>query len=252
MNLEKVIFNADDLGMSDDIDSEILSAANCGFIQSASISVVNGLEGVQFKRFLNLRHPLQLGLHINLTEGSPLSSSSKIANLVNNCGTFKSAIQLLLNEENLCEEILYIEMKAQLDRFAQLSDSKPNHIDSHQHYTFLSPIAFSAFLKLAKSENVKIRNPLPFANEHRLQIFVESVKNRYGISIPFSADKRSQELQSTFKALQAEVRTENCLIVIPSKKELGKALQFSETIEVVCHPHNSAEMQMLKLMNRYV
>jgi predicted glycoside hydrolase/deacetylase ChbG (UPF0249 family) len=248
MNLEKIIFNADDLGMSAEIDKKILSAANCGFIQSASISVVNGLDGVQFKRFLNLRHPLQLGLHINLTEGRSLSSSSKTANLANSCGTFKSAIELLSNEDNLLEEMLYLEMKAQLDRFIQLSGSKPNHIDGHQHYTFLSPIAFSAFLKLATSENLKVRNPLPFSNEHRLQAFVESVKNRYGISIPFSAAKRSHELQNVFKTSQAELRTGNCLIEIPSTKDLDKALQLLETIEVVCHPHNPTDLIKLKLL----
>ena len=245
-----MIFNADDLGMSADIDNEILSAANCGFIQSASISVINGLDGDQFKKFLNLKHPLQLGLHINLTEGSLLSPTSRIANLVNSCGTFKSAIELLSNEQNLREEMLYMEMKAQLDRFIQLSGSKPNHIDSHQHYTFLSPITFSAFLKLAKSENIKIRNPRPFLDEHCLKFFVESVRSRYGISIPFSPGKRSQELRSIFNTSQAEVRTENCLTAIPSKKELDEALRFSKTIEVVCHPHDSTDAKKLKLLHQ--
>lgn len=248
MKETKIIFNADDLGMSTHTDNEILSAANCGLIQSASISVVNGLDHDQFKKFLNLKYPLELGLHINLTQGKPLSHSFKIARLIDNNLVFKSAIELLSDEENLKEEVLYVEMKAQLEKFVQLSGQKPNHIDSHQHYTYLSPIAFSAFLRLANSENIKIRSPLPFINELRLKRFVDSVKERYGISIPFSAEKQAQKLQNIFTSLYIKLRTVDCLTEIPNKIDLENNINFSADIEVICHPQNLYDKEKLKLL----
>lgn len=246
MSQKNIIFNADDLGMSAKIDHEILSAARSGLVQSASVSVVNGLDSDQFKRFLNIRQPLKLGLHINLTEGRPLSSfTSEMGRPVSNQVAFKAAIELLSDEKKLKEEALYEEMKAQLARFIHLSGVKPSHIDSHQHYTYLSPTAFRAFLKLAKSENLKIRSPLSFIDRTRLQLFVESVKMRYGITIPFTAEERSRELRDIFNVSRVEMRTADCLIEIPSRKDLEKRHQSSESVEVVCHPHNKDDKEEL-------
>ncbi|MBK7963537.1 MAG: ChbG/HpnK family deacetylase [Bdellovibrionales bacterium] len=214
---KKIIFNADDLGMSHEIDREILSAARCGLIDSASVSVVNGLNSAQFQKYLALEPPIPLGLHLNLTEGCPLSTHPKIAKLINPHGEFKSAVHLLSIERDLSEEALYEEMIAQLRRFVQLSGTKPSHIDSHQHFTYLSPIVFRAFLKMAKTENLRIRSPIPFLNVNRLQLFIESVRQRYGVSIPFSSETRAQELRDVFTDSEVEVRTDDCLIEISSE-----------------------------------
>lgn len=248
MNLKKIIFNADDLGMNSKIDKEILSAVNCGLIQSTSVSVVNGMDRRQFKKFLSLERPLKHGLHINLTEGRPVSDASKMKVLINTEGNFKSAFHLFSVEADLSEEILYAEMKTQLIRFKQLSKMLPNHIDSHQHYAYLSPVAFRAFVKLALSENLKIRNPLPFINVNRLQYFVKSVKQRYGIVIPFSPIKRAQELREIFYDSKVEVRTVDCLIEIPTFNKLNEYTRALTSLEVVCHPHHPIDLHMLKLL----
>lgn len=247
MNFSKLIFNADDLGMSARIDREILSVAERGLVQSASVSVVNGVDHNRFKTYLKLEQTLQLGLHINLTEGRPLSSALDIKTLINDRGIFRSAVELLSEEENLCEETLFSEMKVQLERFIQLAGKKPNHIDSHQHYTYLSPIAFRAFLRLAADENLQIRTPLPFLQENRLQHFVESVRRRHGVQIPFLSSKRSQELREAFTTSPAEVRTEDCVTEIPAKNDLEDRLRMMSTVEVVCHPHDPADLERLRV-----
>jgi predicted glycoside hydrolase/deacetylase ChbG (UPF0249 family) len=248
MSLKKIFFNADDLGMGVKIDNDILSAVCCGFIQSASVSVVNGLGCDHFKRYLELEQTLQLGLHINLTEGCPISDVQKVHAIVNAEGNFEPALHLLSVESDLSEEILYAEMKNQFMRFKQLSARQPNHLDSHQHYAYLSPVAFRAFLKLALSENLKIRNPLPFINESRLQYFVESVRQRYGIMIPFSPRKRAQELREIFEDSKVKVRTADCLTEIPNRMNLKKYTHNLTSLEVVCHPHHSSDLSKIKLL----
>lgn len=248
MNLKNVIFNADDLGMSVEIDNTILSAASCGFIQSASVSVVNGLDFNQFEKFLNLEHPLKLGLHVNLTEGSPISGASKVASLVNSSGNFQSATQLLLTESILEEEMLYTEMKAQLKRFVQLFGTKPNHIDSHQHYTYLSPVAFKAFLRIAESENLNIRNPIPFLNQKRLLSFIHQVHEKYGVALNFLPEKRSIELCEIFSVFKVKSRSDDCLVEFPSYAGLMSVNQTTRYTEIICHPHIKDELQKLKTL----
>lgn len=247
MSLKKIFFNADDLGMGVKIDNDILSAVCCGFIQSASVSVVNGLGSDYFKRYLELEQTLQLGLHINLTEGYPISDVQKVAAIVNAEGNFEPALHLLSIESDLSEEMLYAEMKNQFMRFKQLSARQPNHLDSHQHYAYLSPVAFRAFLRLALSENLKIRNPLPFIKESRLQYFVESVRQRYGIMIPFSPRKRAQELREIFEDSKVEVRTADCQIEIPSQEYVKRNIHQTISLEVVCHPHHPTDLLKLKM-----
>jgi predicted glycoside hydrolase/deacetylase ChbG (UPF0249 family) len=248
--MKKIFFNADDLGMGVKSDKEILSAVCCGYIQSASVSVVNGLGCDHFKRYLELERSLQLGLHINLTEGCPISEVKKVDSIVNAEGKFKPALHLLSVESDLSEEMLYAEMKNQFMRFKQLSAMQPNHLDSHQHYAYLSPVVFRAFLKLALSEDVKIRNPLPFINESRLQYFVESVRQRYGFMIPFSPRRRAKELREIFEDSKVEVRTADCLIEIPSLMNLEKYTHDLTSLEMVCHPHHSSDLSKIKLLIR--
>lgn len=72
-------------------------------------------------------------MHINLTEGYPISDVQKVAAIVNAEGNFELALHLLSIESDLSEEMLYAEMKNQFMRFKQLSARQPNHLDSHQH-----------------------------------------------------------------------------------------------------------------------
>ena len=139
MKKKKIIFNADDLGMGKDIDRGILLAATENLIQSVSVSVINGLSKEVVSRYRE--HPgfekLSVGLHLNLTEGLPLTETFKGCN---------SAFKLLAAEDSLDEKILYEEMKSQFEHFINLFNEVPCHIDCHQHFSFLSPKSFLAML----------------------------------------------------------------------------------------------------------
>lgn len=242
IKFDQVIMNADDLGMSEEIDQAILLAAQDNFIHSASLSVVNGASPERVKNFLNLEAGLSLGLHINLTEGRPLTGVPNVAALVKeeDKRSFKSAIDFLSKESSLNERIFLEEMRLQLKKFVQLTGLRPNHLDSHQHFTYLSPIVFRSFLRMAHMEDIPIRSPLPFIDKSRLQQFVDSVKMRYNIDLPFLVGQRSEELSCIFKDSKVQTRTFDCMTQVPTEDVLRNKLFWAKTIEVVCHPHHMA------------
>src|SRR5690606_18112220 len=83
------------------------------------------------------------GLHFNLTEGRPISDASDVKTLINSDGFFwnyKNFIRRLKSKKISHEEIK-IELENQYDRFVQLSEHHPTHIDSHQNIHKQFPIA---------------------------------------------------------------------------------------------------------------
>lgn len=232
----QITFNADDLGMGDDIDKGIFHAMERGLIHSTSASVVNGVTPETLSRFANIAGPNSLGLHINLTEGVPAGHSRLFTK---SDGRFRDAINLLA-DQTLLEDILYSEMAAQLDRFVKMAGMQPSHIDSHQHFAYLHPAAFAAFLRLAEQARIKIRSPLPFISPVRLKDFVVSTEERFKVQIPFAPEERAQELNEIFRKCEVTLRTTDCFLEFPMKEVARDKTEEGLTIEVVCHPRYGA------------
>ncbi len=235
----KIIFNADDLGMGDDIDKGIFHAAAQRLIHSASASVVNGVSSETLIRFVKIAEPNSLGLHINLTDGVPAAVESNTRSLIQPNGSFKTALDLL-GDSSLSVNILYREMAAQLERFVKMTGSKPSHIDSHQHFTYLHPAAFSAFLRLAEQERIKIRSPRPFLKPDCLRSLVISTEERFKVQIPFAPEERAQELAEIFQKYEVTQKTTDCFLGFPKSRINQEKSESGTTIEIVCHPRYSS------------
>jgi len=122
----KVIVNADDLGYSPHRDRGIFQAFQEGIVTSASL-IVNGASCQQAaKQAIDMG--LELGLHLNLTEGKPLST---VPSLVNTAGMMQYKTSFLKHPVH--KEDIQHETVAQLERFKELTSSYPHHVDRHQH-----------------------------------------------------------------------------------------------------------------------
>ena len=167
----KFIINADDLGICEERDSAIFELFEKGYISSASI-LVNGLNFVNaLEKAKKIKMPL--GLHLNLTEGFPISTKTNPSNnslLRKREPTKENPIEYNLNENKKYFEDLYreenrilkdeffnyefygkfnfreklkenqiktIDIKneiiAQIERFIIYNKSIPIHLDGHQH-----------------------------------------------------------------------------------------------------------------------
>src|SRR5438477_571510 len=80
--MKKLIVTADDFGLTDRINEAIGSAHRHGIVTTASLMVTGG----GFESAVNIARNLpglDLGLHLNLTEGRPISPWEAIPSLAN-------------------------------------------------------------------------------------------------------------------------------------------------------------------------
>jgi predicted glycoside hydrolase/deacetylase ChbG (UPF0249 family) len=126
-----LIINADDFGLSTDVSGAILSAFQEDLISTTSLMVnMPGFEeACKLARAGKLEK--RVGLHLNLSEGRPLTSA--ILDLPRFCrdGLFRGrprAFRLSAAEARAVEEELEAQMQACLQQ-----GIRPIHLDSHHH-----------------------------------------------------------------------------------------------------------------------
>lgn len=153
MTGKKFVLNADDLGLSKNIDRGVIDGYNSGVLKSASLCA----NGETFEAVINEILPecpeLCVGVHLNIIEGKALSDPDKIPLLVNKDGFFNNGwIQLLSKSKNkeFLEQV-EIEFRAQTERIC--AHFQPAHIDSHVH-THGIPNIFEIACKIASEYNI--------------------------------------------------------------------------------------------------
>lgn len=131
----KLIINADDFGYSIVVNRAILQSFQRSLISSTSLMA--NMPGFEDAVSLVHTHSFlrdHIGLHLNLTEGYPLTTS------IRSCPTFcdaagqftydrKRSLFHLNREES---GYVYAEMKAQIERLLA-AGIQPTHLDSHHH-----------------------------------------------------------------------------------------------------------------------
>ena len=154
----KIIFNADDFGISRGVNQAISEAARDGILNSASVMVNQkyAAEAVAIKQELP---NLELGLHVNLTNEYPAADPCELPLLVGSDNKFKNGfVKLMLLsffKTKAFKEQVYKEVEAQILKAKELGiDIK--HIDSHRHVHMI-PAVFSAF----KDDHSEFSSALP-------------------------------------------------------------------------------------------
>ncbi len=199
MRTKNIIINGDDFALDGEASQGIVQAIDLKFINSVSISVINEPLLQMYSEAICQRTHISLGLHINLTEGSPLSEAAKCSpTFVNRGGSFYDAALLLNREEALEVPIIVQEIMAQINRFLRFIKRPPSHLDSHQHFAYLSTQAFRSLVLVSKLTNIPIRSPKPFISAHSLSSFIARVNNCQGIQLNFDALTRSSQLANIF------------------------------------------------------
>jgi len=103
-----VIVNADDLGLSDEIDRGIFEAHDRGIVTSSSL-LVDGPHAADAIQLARQRPKLGLGIHV----------------------AFDDRGKWLINVQD--PRVVQREVARQLDAFVRMTGAPPTHIDSHHH-----------------------------------------------------------------------------------------------------------------------
>jgi predicted glycoside hydrolase/deacetylase ChbG (UPF0249 family) len=148
-----LIVNADDFNLTEGVTRGILDGHRNGIITSTTVMV--NLPGLAHTRDAARATPgLGLGLHVNLTLGIPVLSSTTVPSLVDANGCF-ARDRDRVGEVGVPSE-LRDEVAAQAKRFEEVFGRRPTHLDTHYHMHRL-PRVLAAVLDVAADLRVPVR-----------------------------------------------------------------------------------------------
>ncbi len=156
----QVIFCADDFAITEGVSDAIEELADRGQLSATSAIVTARNWHRCSVRLARLRERIAVGLHLNLTLGSPLGSMGRLAPR----GRFPTIGELL--RQALCRNIsadeIAAETERQIVRFTEVAGEPPDFVDGHQHAHALPGIrrgVLAALNKCFPAGNVLVRDP---------------------------------------------------------------------------------------------
>ncbi|NWI38505.1 YDJC deacetylase, partial [Picathartes gymnocephalus] len=137
----KLIITGDDFGYCPRRNQGIVDCFLAGAISNVSL-LVNGSAAADAAK-LARRYNIPIGLHANLSEGSPVCEVLKTnSSLLNQEGFFhgKMGFRTALSKGLLNMSEVKQELKAQVELFHELTGHLPPHMDGHQHVHVLPEV----------------------------------------------------------------------------------------------------------------
>jgi len=149
MPMKSLIVNADDFGLTEGVNRAIIDGHRNGIITSTTL-MANGMAFDSAVAAGLAAPALGIGVHLNLTQGRPVSSASRVPSIVTPGGYFYPspgilARQVLTRKAKLSD--IETELRSQIEKIAA-AGIRITHLDSHKHIHLLPPI-FRMVLKLA-------------------------------------------------------------------------------------------------------
>ena len=146
----RLIVNADDYGLTRGVSEGILAAHRHGIVTSATVLVTADPDPGQVAAARDAG--LGLGLHVNLTLGTPLTRGRS---LVDGGGRFVRDPRRAAAGADPRD--VRREMEAQVERFERLVRRRPTHLDSHHHVALHPPVR-DVLLDVARALGVPVRS----------------------------------------------------------------------------------------------
>ncbi len=153
--MKRLIVTADDFGLTAKINQGIIEAHRHGIITSTSL-LANGVAFDDAVTLLRETPSLGVGVHLNLTEGSPLLPVTEVPSLVDHGGVFRSgpgtlARRIVSGKVRLAE--IEKELRAQIERILE-TGLRLTHLDGHKHIQLLPPV-LGVTIRLAVEYRIK-------------------------------------------------------------------------------------------------
>jgi chitin disaccharide deacetylase len=133
--MRHLIVNADDFGWSDAVTSGILEGHRRGILTSTTLMANLAGAEAALERARHEAPGLGVGLHLNLTEGEPLSARSEVSEILDSAGRFRRSLPALAGRLAVslrAREAAEKELERQV-LWAQEHGLRPTHLDGHKH-----------------------------------------------------------------------------------------------------------------------
>lgn len=141
MSMRRVIINADDFGLSAEVNDLILNAFRLGTVSSATLMANMPAFSEACASIAQQHLQGRVGLHFNLTYGQPLTIAMRDHPVFCREGQFDLSLsRLRVALPGSARQAVLEELRAQWRRCLD-HGLRPSHIDSHQHVHNLWPLA---------------------------------------------------------------------------------------------------------------
>ncbi len=182
--MAKIIFNADDYGFCDQIDDGVIKAINQGLINSVA-AFGNGNNGTErLKRLAQLQDKADVGCHITITSGKPLTDAPSFSRDIDGKKYFRTFTQLERPKNSPAQQQAKKELKKEIN--AQIDTMEGagiivKHLSSHHNSLIFFPEYFEAQVEVARDRGIKLRStsiiPEGKNNLYIAQLAVRSLDN---------------------------------------------------------------------------
>jgi hopanoid biosynthesis associated protein HpnK len=199
--VRNLIVNADDLGWTQGVNRGIAEAHRNGIVTSASL-LANGKAFASAVDLVRAMPGLGVGVHLNLSDGAPVTPREQVKKLVNEAGMLEGgpeSLLLRLARRSLALDEVEREWEAQI-RKARGAGIQPTHLDGHKHVHML-PGLFEIALRLAKRHGIgavrvaheasNLRAALSSGGEHHASVVMKQGVQARGLKL-LARDARGQ------------------------------------------------------------
>ena len=155
--MRHLVVNADDFGLTAGVSRGVLEAHRHGLVTSTT-ALVNLPPLPELDAEAAGCPGLGIGLHVNLTFGTPVSPTAKVPSLVDAEGRFPR--DPLVVEARADTDEIRREAEAQIEAFARRFGRLPTHLDSHHHVHRLAPVA-EPIMRVARAAHLPLRSQDP-------------------------------------------------------------------------------------------
>jgi predicted glycoside hydrolase/deacetylase ChbG (UPF0249 family) len=152
--MKRLIVNADDFGWSEAVTSGIIQGHLQGLITSTTLMVNLSGTAETLARARRETPKLAIGLHLNLTEGTPLSAEAAV--MVGETGQFRRSLPALFWKSRRSPDVrraIAAELEAQA-AWAKDHGLTISHFDSHKH-VHMHPAILPVVIALALRHGVR-------------------------------------------------------------------------------------------------
>lgn len=131
--MRKIIINADDLGMSVEVNSQIEKSIKLGVVTSSTL-MANAPEFDEGVRIAKQYANVSVGVHLNIIEFAPLTNLAVFRKhgIVGDDGQFIDGAIFKVPIDRELSQAIFDEWDAQITK-VENAGIAPTHIDSHQH-----------------------------------------------------------------------------------------------------------------------
>ena len=131
--MKKLIINADDLGISKEVNAQIKKCIELGVITSSSLMANAPAfdEGVSIAK----KYPqISVGVHLNIIEFAPLTNQEVFRKhgMLDEFGNFIDGAAFVVSYDDELKKAIYEEWDTQIEKMEEYGLT-PTHCDSHQH-----------------------------------------------------------------------------------------------------------------------